>query len=61
MLALLPALRRACTDDYRLQLHFENRAPWVDLRWGVCMVCFAEYPKIDALQEEMWRNLHYSK
>ncbi|KAH7933009.1 hypothetical protein HPB49_006603 [Dermacentor silvarum] len=61
MLALLPALRKVCTDDYRLRLHFENRAPWVDLRWGVCMVCFAEYPKMDALQEEMWRKLHYPK
>lgn len=61
VLALLPALGNVRTDDYRLRLHFENRAPWVDLRWGVCTVCFAEYPKMDAVQEEMWRNLHFSK
>ncbi|XP_070384035.1 uncharacterized protein [Dermacentor albipictus] len=59
--ALLPALRSVRTDDYRVRLHIENCAPWLDLQWGLCTVCFAEYPKVDASQHEMWRNLHYSK
>ncbi|XP_075530344.1 uncharacterized protein LOC142563645 isoform X2 [Dermacentor variabilis] len=59
--ALLPALRSVRTDDYRVRLHIENCAPWLDLQWGLCTVCFAEYPKVDASQYQMWRNLHYSK
>lgn len=58
MMQSMPALVTLCTDSYDIRLFVGHFHPRVRVAWTACTVCAAEFPKIDAEQAEMWRNVY---
>ncbi|KAK8762929.1 hypothetical protein V5799_034466 [Amblyomma americanum] len=52
-----PALKRLSTDSYDIRIFVGNYYPRVKVAWTSCTVCAAEFPKMDAQQEELWRTV----
>lgn len=52
---LMPALKWLCTDSYDIRIFAQCYYPSLTLAWTRCTTCMAEFPKVDASQEEIWR------
>lgn len=53
----MPALKWLCTDSYDIRIFAQCYHPSVTLAWTCCTVCMAEFPRVDAVQEEIWRTV----
>ncbi|XP_037524441.1 uncharacterized protein LOC119401614 [Rhipicephalus sanguineus] len=58
MMQSTPALVTLRTDSYDIRLFVGHFHPRVRLTWTACTVCAAEFPKMDAEQAEMWRDVY---
>lgn len=54
---LMPALQWLCTDSYDIRIFAQCYHPSLALAWTRCTTCMAEFPKVDASQEEIWRKV----
>lgn len=54
----MPMLERLTTDCYDIRLFAQCHHPRVKLDWTQCTVCSAEFPRVNAPQEKIWREVH---